>query len=256
MNKSWFTVHRVHPNVYALAEFSHWEQVISYLVVDKTRAFLIDTGMGYESMYETVKKITSNPVTILLSHTHWDHIGGIEQFENLFVSNHKFELANLQKGFVSDTIPELTNESYFLHGHKPKKYSVKGRKNIHTFNHRQDIISDTFTITCIHTPGHTPGSYCFFIKKFGALFTGDTLYPAPLYAYLPESNWKEYVQSVQDLEEFVSITQHVYSGHNSIQENNSFLREVITDFKRIPSLMNKHTKKELMFDTFSFIWRE
>jgi glyoxylase-like metal-dependent hydrolase (beta-lactamase superfamily II) len=108
---SWFTVSQLHPQVYAFAEFSHWEQVVSYLIVDKHRAFLVDTGMGYASIDEEVKKITSLPVTVLLTHTHWDHIGGLHEFESASVFNHSFELAQLKKGFSSKEVPELHDSS-------------------------------------------------------------------------------------------------------------------------------------------------
>src|SRR5688572_5957336 len=107
MKKNWFTVTQVHGNIYAFAEFCHWEQVVSYLVLDSSQAFLIDTGMGYWSLKDEVKKLTSLPVTVLLSHAHWDHTGGVADFTNVHVFDHDFEKHSLKNGFHSTTIKEL-----------------------------------------------------------------------------------------------------------------------------------------------------
>jgi glyoxylase-like metal-dependent hydrolase (beta-lactamase superfamily II) len=39
----------------------------------------------------------------------------------------------------------------------------------------QEISVGTHTVTALSTPGHTPGSTCFLVKRF--VFTGDTLFP-------------------------------------------------------------------------------
>jgi glyoxylase-like metal-dependent hydrolase (beta-lactamase superfamily II) len=47
--------------------------------------------------------------------------------------------------------------------------------------HRQHADGDVFevggaTLTAIHTPGHSPGSTCFYLESEGTVFTGDTLF--------------------------------------------------------------------------------
>jgi glyoxylase-like metal-dependent hydrolase (beta-lactamase superfamily II) len=229
MPQPWFTTTQVHPQIYALAEFSHWEKVISYLLIDQERAFLIDTGMGYESIRSAVDKITNLPLSVLLTHAHWDHIGGVAEFNDVSISNHPFEVNSLEKGFSSSDIPELTDQTLFSDGFLPKEYTAAGQRTPAVLTDGQQIQSYSFTVQVIHTPGHTPGSVCFFVPQLNALFTGDTLYEGPLYAQLPESNLTEYSNSIAKLQQFVNQEVLVFGGHNSVQNNES----LITDAKNV-----------------------
>src|SRR3989344_6241676 len=130
MKNSWFTVQKVHQNIYALAEFHHWEKVVSYQIIDQTQAFLIDTGMGYESIKLEIAKLTSLPVKVLLTHAHWDHIGGTNEFEDISVFNDPFEIKSLEAGFISGDIDELMDSQMFSQTkYSVKKYRVLGIKN-------------------------------------------------------------------------------------------------------------------------------
>ena len=42
----WFTVEEIDKSTWAVSEYGHWEEVHCYLVVGKTRAVVIDTGLG------------------------------------------------------------------------------------------------------------------------------------------------------------------------------------------------------------------
>lgn len=216
MKKPWFTVTQVRKNIYSLAEFSHWEQVISYLILDGENAFLVDTGMGYQSIYHEVKKITPLPITVLLTHAHWDHIGGVADFEKIFVFDDTFEKESLKKGFISNQVAELSDPKLFSNHYRPVQYTALGAKQFETFTNSHIIHSDNFDIEVIHSPGHTPGSVSFFISKLNILFTGDTLYPGPLYAQLPESNIGDFIVSIKKLSKLSKPNLLILPGHNAI----------------------------------------
>ncbi|OGH30327.1 MAG: hypothetical protein A3B41_00220 [Candidatus Levybacteria bacterium RIFCSPLOWO2_01_FULL_37_26] len=76
MEKKWFTVKKIYPNIWGFGEFDHNEKVISYLFVGKTKALLFDTGMGIGNISLEIKRITKLPITVVNSHSHFDHIGG------------------------------------------------------------------------------------------------------------------------------------------------------------------------------------
>jgi glyoxylase-like metal-dependent hydrolase (beta-lactamase superfamily II) len=238
MQKKWFTVTQVHTNVYALAEFSHWEQVVSYLIIDTTQAFLIDTGMGYDSIKAEVAKLTNLPITVLLTHTHWDHIGGIGEFEVINLFDDSFEIHSLRQGFATKNIPEMNDTELFSNGFMPKTFTVTGKDTVTTFTDHHIIPSDTFAIEVIHTPGHTPGSVCFYIEAFKILATGDTLYPGPLYAQMPESDLHDYCLSIKKLATYLDEDLTILPGHNSVTARQDLLleaRELFDTIQKIPT---------------------
>jgi len=65
----------------------------------------------------------------------------------------------------------------------------------------------------IETPGHTPGSVCFFNEKEKIIFVGDALFKGSVgRTDLPGGNGKMLEQSLKKLMEFPEDTV-VYSGH-------------------------------------------
>ena len=41
---------------------------------------------------------------------------------------------------------------------------------------RDEVDVAGLTMEVLHTPGHTPGSVCFYVKDLATVFTGDTLF--------------------------------------------------------------------------------
>jgi glyoxylase-like metal-dependent hydrolase (beta-lactamase superfamily II) len=137
---------------------------------------LIDTGMpgngGKITSYVrgTLGKEPSAIHTIILTHFHIDHIGNVG------------ELRKVTKAKVA--IHE--RDAPYLSGEKPmpmpKKRSLLRqilRFFIRVAPVRPDILlrdGDTIAgFTCIHAPGHTPGSTCFYDPEKKVIFVGDAI---------------------------------------------------------------------------------
>ena len=75
-----FTGKRIDGAAFALSEYRHWEETHSYLLLGRERALLIDTGLGVGNLRREVESLTDLPVSVALTHVHWDHIGGCAQF--------------------------------------------------------------------------------------------------------------------------------------------------------------------------------
>ncbi len=71
---SWFELKRIAERVTAMMEPGHFEEVISYLVVGGERAALVDTGLGIGDMAVEVHTLTSLPIMVINTHSHFDHL--------------------------------------------------------------------------------------------------------------------------------------------------------------------------------------
>ena len=197
----WFTISEIDNQVYAISEFQHSEEVSSYLVMDGDQAVLFDTGMGFESITEAVRQITSLPIKVFLTHAHWDHIGGCHEFEHVSVYKHPFEESRLRSG-------------YDISGHL-----VKGITRFQTVADLEVIPMNSFSLQVIHTPGHSPGSVCYLLPEKRLLVAGDLVYKGPIYLFLPESNLEEYRRSITKLMQYHSSFDVILPGHNSVRED-------------------------------------
>ena len=71
------------------------------------------------------------------------------------------------------------------------------------------------TFQVLHTPGHTPGSVCFYFPKEKVLLSGDTLFQMGYgRTDLPGGNYSQLINSLNCLFELPSDVQ-VYPGHGN-----------------------------------------
>ncbi len=60
--------------------------VCCYLVIGSEKAVLLDTCTGYGDLLSCVREFTQKPLFVLLSHGHYDHIGGAGQFDTVYMN--------------------------------------------------------------------------------------------------------------------------------------------------------------------------
>ena len=78
--QGWFEAYKLLEGTYAIYEPYQFEEVISYLVLGEERGVLIDTGTGIGDIRAVVQELTDLPVEAVLTHEHYDHVGGAHQF--------------------------------------------------------------------------------------------------------------------------------------------------------------------------------
>lgn len=70
-------------------------RVYSYLACGTKRAALIDTGCGIAGLRDYVASLTALPMTVLMTHGHFDHAGGVGEFDEVYLASEDMELCAL-----------------------------------------------------------------------------------------------------------------------------------------------------------------
>lgn len=226
----WFTVETIDLTTFCISEYRHWEEPHCYLLCGKDRAALIDTGLGVGDLGQVVKELTRLPVTALLTHAHWDHIGGLGAFPG-------FGLHPAERSWVEGAFPlplavvkaNLTREPCdFPREFRPESYRLFQGTPGRLLEDGDKIDLGGRVLTVFHTPGHSPGHCCFYESERGYLFTGDLIYQGCLDAFYPTTDPQLFRQSVQRLQNLP--IGRLLPGHHSLDLPESLVDRVAEAF--------------------------
>ncbi len=181
-------VTEIAPKTWCLSEF---RLVNAFLLEGKDKAALIDTGCGIGNLREVVKELTEKPLVILMTHGHFDHLGGIGQFEDNVGYMHSKEedmLEEMQSRLNCKDLNEM--RAFYVKTRAPIRYPEVDVEEILKLipketkmrQHHWEKVEDgqmidlgERQIIAYHTPGHTEGSVCYLDETTRILFSGDTV---------------------------------------------------------------------------------
>lgn len=233
---AWFKVYHIAPHVTAIFEPYHFQEVISYLIEGDESALLFDSGMGIGDMKAVVSALTDKPVVLVNSHSHFDHVGGNWQFGTTHLLDVPEAISLLENGFALPADDE---------NRKPESLSYPGEvwfdlkdlrvRPCHVVAIHDGDIFDLGgrTLRVIATPGHSKDGIMLADDENRLLFTGDTVYPAPLYAFLEGSDQVSvYAETIESLaRQFSSYT--LCCSHNNPVWDGSALSEISDAFRNV-----------------------
>lgn len=163
--------------------------VACYLIEGDERALLIDAGLGVAALRPVVQRLTTRPVTLLLSHAHFDHIGGVAEFDD--VHAHAASVDVLGSPVRRDWL-----ETYDAAAHtyeaavddgNPRPWPPRGFALERWFTAPAPVptafVADGDEVDLggrvlrvVHTPGHAPDHICLVDERRGILFAQDQAY--------------------------------------------------------------------------------
>ncbi len=237
IKNSWFKVYKVDTDVYAIAEPYNFQEVISYLILGDKKALLFDTGMGMSSIKSVVTELTTLPVVVLNSHTHYDHIGGNHEFENIMALKHPFTLGRAKNGMPHKRVQhEVTREAFCakkLPALDTSTYNIKSFIISKYIKDSTAIALGNRTLKIIAVPGHTPDALALWDEENGLLWTGDTFYEAPIWLFDPETNLQTYQNSIRILAQLTPNLNKVFPAHNTPIAAPERLEDLVVAFNAI-----------------------
>jgi glyoxylase-like metal-dependent hydrolase (beta-lactamase superfamily II) len=233
----WFEVYEPVPDVFAIYEPHQAEETIGYLMVGKKRALEFDTGMGISDIKKVIGELTKLPVIVLNSHTHDDHVGGNWQFDTVYGMDTDFTRKNAQ-GSREDAQAEIAPDQIcgtLPKGFDSKTYATKPWKTTAYIHDGEEFDLGGRTIEIVATPGHTPDAISLIDRARGLLFTGDTYYPAPIWLFRPETDFKAYAASISRLNALAPYVKVVLGAHNIPVASPAELTRLVSAFAAMRS---------------------
>lgn len=186
--------------------------------MDIKECVLIDPADSQDEISRMIDESGCSLKGILLTHGHFDHIMAADAVR------HKYGVKVYASCDEKNTLeqPHINlGEAYGL------KLSVKAD----VWHKDGEILKLAgFDIEALHTPGHTEGGSCYYIREIGVLFSGDTLFCGSVgRTDFPGGSMSEIVRSIKEKVMVLPDDTKVYPGHGEgtsvgyERENNPFL---------------------------------
>ncbi|XP_044301756.1 metallo-beta-lactamase domain-containing protein 2 [Varanus komodoensis] len=239
----WFAHKSLGGGIYWIQErfYESGNRANIWLVRGSQRDVVIDTGLGLRSLpdYLQLAGLLSpepalggdedhrrgekepagsgrRPLLAVATHVHFDHSGGLHQFEEVAV--HSAEAAALRRGDNYEAVTWLSDSEVVRQpspGWTARQFRVRPVQPTHILQEGDVISLGDRQLTVMHMPGHSRGSICLHDRERKILFSGDVVYDGSMIDWLPYSRINDYVETCQRLIELVNrgLVEKVLPGH-------------------------------------------
>lgn len=191
-----------------------------YIVWESNKALIIDPGAEPSVVKDWLEEHNIQPLAILLTHAHFDHIGGVDTLRDYYhipVYLHENEQEWLGN-------PRLNGSALFpvedIVARASDEFLTAGKMKL-----------DLFQFEIRYTPGHSPGGVSFIFPKEKLVVSGDCLFAGGIgRTDLPGGNQTQLLTSIKNELYTLGNSYKVYPGHGPTttieneKKNNPFVK--------------------------------
>ena len=165
---------------------------------------IIDPGLEAAELIEFLDEQKLNPVAVVLTHGHIDHIAGLAELRSRF-GKIKVYIHNHDAEMLTEPNINLSTMSGIAFVTDAEDVSLKERDVI-------DLAGVKLLV--LHTPGHTPGGISLYSKDAGVVFVGDTLFAESIgRTDFPGGSMSQLLNNVREKLFTLPDDTEVYPGH-------------------------------------------
>jgi glyoxylase-like metal-dependent hydrolase (beta-lactamase superfamily II) len=162
-------------------------------------AVVVDPGADAPRILEELAALESTCAAILITHGHWDHLGGVAELAQ--VTGAPVYMADDERLLLED-VNSFTPPGVELKPYSPD-VALRGDEVL-------ELAGMSFET--LRVPGHSPAHLAYHTK--GAVFSGDLLFAGSVgRTDLPGADWGTLVESIRTLADRYPRDTIVYSGH-------------------------------------------
>lgn len=199
-------------------------QTNSYILREDESAedcLIVDTGLEAGGLIDFLGERKLNPIAVVLTHGHADHIRGVALLRDKFPGI-KVYIHRLDTEMLTGAVSNLSLMEGIRFSTEPADFALE----------EGDVVEQAgIKLKVFHTPGHTPGGICLCSEEEGIVFSGDTLFCAGVgRTDFPGGSMGQLIKSIR--EKLLGLPEEtvVYPGHGPVttiaqeKANNPYLQ--------------------------------
>jgi len=171
--------------------------------------FIVDAGFDADKIVEFLKKNEYNPVAILTTHGHLDHIAGNKEIKEEW-KDCEIYIGQSDAEKLTDPMKNLSQ----LYG-----LPIISPPADHLLTHGEKIKVAEIPIRVVHIPGHSQGHVIYHIsgEEGGIVFVGDVIFNNSIgRTDFPDGNYNDLIEGIRHKILTLPANTVLYPGHGHI----------------------------------------
>lgn len=182
------------------------ERFRCFVIEGTARTLLVDTGIGVGDLAEFVRGRWGRPHCVLLTHWHWDHLGGACDFDRVGIhpternDDGSVSIDTLSSEFVDSprrVVTEWAGANPLPDDFDVESYGVRPIEDVIAVAPGETFDLGDRSVETVHLPGHSPGQQGVLDRTEGVLYGADLVHlNGDLLANFEHSDVEAYRDSV------------------------------------------------------------